>query len=116
MRLKLMLQIGAALLWVGARAYAWSYKEHVQLTRIAVARLLADPTTAPAMTAWLRKAVPNTLDMNGERAFLMTARMGDKPVGFEDEGMLYWSYVSDVRAKTDPREMTRLPFDVHERM
>jgi hypothetical protein len=101
---------------LAARAYAWSYKEHVQLTRIAVARLLADPTTPPAMKDWLRQAVPNTPDMAGERAFLMSARMGAKPTGFETEGMLYWSYVPDVRARTDPRDMKRPPFDAHERL
>ena len=116
MRLRLVLLIGAALLWVGARAYAWSYKEHVQLTRIAVARLLADPTTPADMKAWLRQAVPQPLDLAGERAFLMTARMGDKPTGFEDQGMLYWSYVPDVRARTDPRESKVEPFGVHERL
>jgi hypothetical protein len=116
MRLKLLLLIGTALLWVGARAYAWSYKEHVQLTRIAVARLLADPATPADMKDWLRQAVPNTLDMAGERAFLMSARVGDKPAGFEGDPLLYWSYLPDVRARHDPRDVRRPPFDVHERL
>ncbi len=98
------------------RALAWSYKEHVQLTRIAAARMLADPATPPAMKDWLRQAVPNTLDMAGERAFLMTVRMGSDPTGFETDGLLYWSYVPDVRARTDPRDLKRTPFDVHERL
>jgi hypothetical protein len=100
--------------WVVSRVYAWSYKEHIQLTRIAVARLIADSTTPPAMRDWLRQAVAQPLDLAGERAFLMNAHVGTKPSGFD--GMLYWSYEPDVRAMTLPRDAKVAPFNVHERL
>ena len=38
-------------------ALGWSYKEHIQLTRIAAERLIADPSTPPAMKQWLQQHV-----------------------------------------------------------
>jgi len=95
-------------------ALAWSYKEHIQLTRLAVARLLADPNTPPAMKDWLRQAAPQTLDAAGEREYLLTARIGTKPAGLE--GMLHWACVPDIHATTDPRDRKIAPFGVHERL
>ena len=45
--------IVAFLLLVTAPAFGWGTKEHVQLTRIAANRLIADPSTPPAMKKWL---------------------------------------------------------------
>ena len=114
MRLRIGLIILLVMLWVGMRAYAWSYKEHIQLTRIAVGRLIADPTTPSAMRDWLRQAVAQPLDMAGEREFLLNAHVGPKPGGFD--GMLYWAYEPDVRATSDPRDSRVAPFNVHERL
>lgn len=93
---------------------AWSYKEHIQLTRIAVARLLADPTTPEPMKAWLRQAVPGAHDMAAERQFFMTGRVGTKPTGYE--GMLYWSYMPDEHALNDKGTAKVAPFGVHEKL
>ena len=109
-----LLACATVLSWLVARAFAWSYKEHVQLTRIAVARLIADPTTPPAMRDWLRQAVAQPLDMDREREFLMNAHVGSEPRGFD--GMLYWACEADVRARTDPRDSKVEPFGVHERL
>jgi hypothetical protein len=95
-------------------AWGWSYKEHVQLTRIAASRLLADPTTPTAMQAWLREAIPEILDLAGEREFLLHARVGATPRGFE--GMLHWACMPDVRATGTPRDQKVEPFGVHERL
>ena len=114
MRWRIGLIILLVMLWVGLRAYAWSYKEHIQLTRIAVARLIADPATPPAMRDWLRQAVAQPLDLAREREFLLNAHVGPKPSGFD--GMLYWAYEPDLRATGDPRESKVEPFNVHERL
>ncbi len=95
-------------------AHAWSYKEHIQLTRIAVSRLLSDPTTPPDMKAWLRQAVPHVPDMAGEREFLLRGRVGTNPGKFE--GMLYWSYAPDIHAQRDARTSKVEPFGLHERL
>ena len=42
-----------------APAAAWSNKEHIQLTRIAASRLIADPATPEPMRQWLKAAVPD---------------------------------------------------------
>lgn len=97
-----------------APAVGWSYKEHIQLTRLAVARLLADPKTPPAMKHWLRQAVPEIPDMAGEREFLLRGRVGTTPAAME--GMLYWSYMPDVHAQKDPRDTKVEPFGVPERL
>lgn len=109
--------IVAAVLFVllyASETRAWSYKEHIQLTRIAVARLIAHPDTPEDMRRWLRQAVPEIPDMAGEREFFMKARIGTKPGGYD--GMLHWSYIPDVHATGDPRNATVQPFGVHERL
>ena len=49
-----LLTAALALLLLAAPASAWSYKEHVFMTRLAVQRLMNDPATPDDMKAWLR--------------------------------------------------------------
>ena len=47
-----------AVLSLAPAASAWSFKEHAQFARLAVRRLVADPTTPPDMRAWLVEITP----------------------------------------------------------
>jgi hypothetical protein len=96
-------------------ARAWSYKEHIQFTRLAATRLIADPDTPPEMKAWLERAIPNRPDLAGEREFFLRGRVGINPKGFET-GLLHWTYEPDVRANRDPKDSKIEPFAAHERL
>ena len=77
-------------------SFAWSTKEHIQLTRLAAEGLLADPATPEAMKQWLRKAAPGLPDAQGEKAFLLNARIGLFPRG--ESGLAFWATVPDLEA------------------
>lgn len=96
-------------------ASGWGGKEHVQLTRIAAARLIADPATPPAMKDWLGGLIPDLLDPAGEREFLLTARVGTQ-VHNSGGGVLAWAMIPDDRASNDPRQNKRAPFNQSERL
>lgn len=98
---------------MGRPVLGWSYKEHIQLTRIAVARLLEDPQTPPGMKQWLRQAIPDLPDRAGEREFLLHGRIGNNPTGLTH--MLHWVCMPDVQAQRAPRNSTVQPFNIHER-
>src|SRR5216110_1665854 len=66
------------------RAGAWSSKEHIQLTRIAAERLIADPTTPPAMKEWLSKHVPGLTDIAGEKEYLLHKHIGMTTADYGD--------------------------------
>ncbi|HEY7119503.1 MAG TPA: hypothetical protein VH475_23125 [Tepidisphaeraceae bacterium] len=77
-------------------AFAWSNKEHIQLTRIAVEHLLVDPQTPPAMKDWLRMACTEVLTPDQEREYFMKQRIGLVPRGVD--GVCYWATVPDMMA------------------
>ena len=108
----------ALVLLVASRASGWSSKEHVLLTRIAAARLVADPATPAGMKDWLRAAAPNLPTMDGEREFLLHARLGVFPRGVD--GIPFWATVPDLAALTDSGAGDRAkkvePFGVPERL
>ena len=104
----------ASLASLGSRAGAWSYKEHIQFSRLAASRLIADPTTPPEMKAWLERAVPQRLDLAGEQEFLLHARVGRNPSGYT--GILYWSFMPDEHAQKDPKDAKVQPYGAHERL
>ena len=104
----------ALILIVPRRALAWSNKEHIQLTRIAAARLIADPETPDAMKRWLSEATPGLSDMDGERAYFLRQRVGMYPRGVD--GVLFWAAVPDLDALTSQREKKVEPFGVNERL
>lgn len=95
-------------------ASAWSTKEHIQLTRIAAQRLMDDPTTPPAMKEWLRQILPERRDMEAERQWFMTQRMGIVPRGVD--GLCFWAVIPDMDAnmggRGEPKKVE--PFGVAE--
>ena len=95
-------------------ALAWSTKEHIQLTRIAAAQLIGDPSTPPAMKDWLRDATPGIIDMDAERQWFMEQRQGILPRG--TDGIPFWAVVPDTRALMDSRQEKIAPFNVSERL
>jgi hypothetical protein len=95
-------------------SHAWSYKEHTQITRLAVMRLLGNPQTPDAMKVWLRDSVAGLRGMDEEREFLLHARVGDKPQGFIK--LEWWVCVPDILATSAPRTHTVEPFGAHERL
>jgi hypothetical protein len=94
---------------------AWSTKEHIQLTRIAAERLIADVKTPPAMKDWLRAGTPGATDMAGERRWFVEQRMGIVPRGAD--GIPYWSVVPDMVVLMEAKEEKKVaPFNVSERL
>jgi hypothetical protein len=107
------LVVGAMLL-LTPTAPAWSNKEHIQLTRLAAQKLIADPDTPQAMKQWLTDNTPGLTDLAGEREYFMRARVGMFPR--VPDGIAYWSTIPDMVALTDRPEKTVEPFGVHERL
>src|SRR5690606_31993732 len=89
-------------------------KEHILLTRMAIARLLADEQTPPAMKQWLADAAPGDLDPDGLREFYLSARQGIFPRGAD--GLPYWATVPDLQALISRPQEQVAPFGVHERV
>jgi hypothetical protein len=83
-------------------ASAWSSKEHIQLTRIAAERLIADLSTPPAMKQWLQQQVQGLTDMDGEKDYLLHKHIGAAPTEFQ--GILKYSTRPDDHAFKDPPE------------
>ena len=81
-------------------AFAWSHKEHIQLTRMAAERLIADPATPEAMKAWLRDANRLPLDAAGEKNWFLTQRTGIFPRACD--GLGFWATVPDQDKGTGP--------------
>jgi hypothetical protein len=105
--------IVAFLLFLTPPAFAWSTKEHVQLTRIAAHRLIADPSTPPAMKKWLEQNTPGSGDMAGEREYLLHARIGVIPRGVD--GLTYWAVMPDLMINIEPNVKVE-PYGVPERL
>src|SRR5215212_7198883 len=108
----------ALLLILAGRASAWSTKEHVFLTRVAVSRLLERPDAPAGLKAWLREATPGLPDHAGLRDYVLNARVGVFPRGVD--GIPFWATVPDLNALTDSGggDRTRQvePFNVPERL
>jgi hypothetical protein len=107
------LALSLVLLLLGSPSFGWSFKEHILFTRMAVARLLADPTTPEPMKAWLRDAAGDPANLTGFEDFYMKAKIGRDPVGMN--GLSYWSYMPDIHAGKDPVELKIQPFNIRER-
>src|SRR5690606_23620089 len=101
------------LLAMTAAAWGWSTKEHILITRLAAARLLADPQTPPAMKQWLQQIAPGDLSEPALRAFYLESRQGIWPRGID--GVAYWAVVPDLEALQRSRQQVE-PFGVHERL
>src|SRR3954468_15460193 len=96
-------------------ARAWGTKEHLQLTRIAAERLIADESTPPEMKQWLRIATPGVMDMDGDRKWFMEERIGIIPR--DADGIVFWAVMPDVTIAIEGREEKKVaPFGVPERL
>src|SRR5438046_1526080 len=95
-------------------AFAWSNKEHMQLTRIAAERLIADPKTPADMKAWLRRGVLQPLDMQAEREWFLKERIG--LIVRTTDPLPYWATMPDMVALTDQDYKKQEPWGVHERL
>ena len=80
-----------------SRAHAWSYKEHIQLTRLAAERLIADPQTPPEMKAWLQTICPGLKDMAGEKEYFLHTHVGKDISNFK--GLERWAGTPDFLAQ-----------------
>jgi hypothetical protein len=84
-----------ACLGTTGEAWGWSIKEHVLLTRLAAARLIADPSTPPEMKAWLQRGIGGPVPtMAEEREFYMHKRVGVFPRGVD--GLPFWATYPDL--------------------
>ncbi len=92
---------------------AWSSKEHIQLTRLAMARILADPGTPQSLKDWIKKVMPRVLDATQEQAYFVSAKVGNTD-GKELSGIEYWVVAPDLHAQKDPKGTLIQPFGVAE--
>lgn len=85
------------------------------LTRLAAERLIADPNTPAGFRQWLGDACPDRLDLSGEKAFLLSKRIG--PVPRATDGLAFWSTVPDLEAAANAAPGQEVqPFNVSERL
>jgi hypothetical protein len=99
---------------LSSKTFAWSNKEHIQLTRLAAERLIAGAATPPDMKDWLRKALPHALDGAGERDYFLYKRIGIVPR--DADGLLIWATMPDMLSLTEPPDKKVQPFGVHARL
>ena len=97
---------------LSSSAFAWSNKEHILLTQLAVAGLLADPNTPPDMKAWLRQAAPNLPDTEAQKQWFLHQHIGLIPRGVN--GLAYWSTMPDMMAMIERPDQKIEPFGVGE--
>jgi hypothetical protein len=102
-------------LLVQSSVSAWGTKEHLQLTRLAAERLIADDATPPNMKQWLRDAAPGLMDAEGEKRWFLNERIGIVPRGAD--GIIFWAVMPDVTIFLEGREEKKIaPFGVSERL
>ena len=103
----------ALVLLVASPVFAWGTKEHILLTRLAVMRILDDPTAPQGLKDFLKSNMPDATDLAQQREYFMTARLGAEPAGLK--GLEFWVVEPDIRANKD-RDTKIEPFGVPERL
>src|SRR5258705_1722176 len=94
---------------ITSRAQAWSHKEHIQLTRIAAQRLIANPTTPPAMKAWLQRGIANgPQNLEEEKDYLLHKHIGLIPRSVD--GLPMWATIPDALSQIDRAQKPLEPF------
>lgn len=91
-------------------AFAWSNKEHIQLTRIAALQLVNSPDTPAEMKQWLREIMPGMTDIAAEKQYFLTARVGVYPINAQ--GLAFWATVPDLDANSARGRQLVDPFPV----
>ena len=118
-----MRAVGAVAICVLAlctHSFAWSYKEHIQLTRLAAARLIANPQTPPAMKQWLTDNVPGLLDMVrrvilDEKASLLVIDGISPARGMADNDVALKEFVVELQMLSGMTNCTTILLAAHER-
>ena len=109
----ILISVGLVLT-ITTNLFAWSTKEHIQLTRMAIERLIDDPATPADAKQWLKQILPQPLDLEAERQWFMNERQGAIPRGVD--GVAYWCVMPDMNALMDPNGRDKIePFGVAER-
>ncbi len=103
----------AVLLVACSSVSAWSYKEHIQFTRLAVMRILADPAAPRELKTWLAANTTLLSSIQAEREFLLTGRVGLAPDPAQLAGLSWWVCVPDLVANDKDAPPTE-PFGVRE--
>lgn len=104
------------LLGVANSTFAWSHKEHVLFLRIAITRLLEDPTTPAAMRSWLRESAGELPDMPGNEQFFLHAKVGADPLDNGFTNIAHWVCMPDVHAIKDAPASKVAAFNAHEKL
>lgn len=95
---RLALCVGLIGLLCAQPALAWSFKEHIQFTRLAAARIVNDPTAPVELKTWLKENTPLLESMDAEKSFFLTAKVGEKPDATQLSGLTWWVCVPDLDA------------------
>ncbi len=114
MRLALVLITILLLLLTPKPAFAWGYKEHIQLTRLAMTRIVQDPTTPEGLRRWARENCAILPDIAAERDWFMHESVGEDPSKYR--GILWWACMPDLQVKLMPRDAKLAYMPAHERL
>ncbi len=92
-----LLAFALTLLVFALPASAWSYKEHILMTRLAAQRILADDEAPAGLKDFVRKHCPEAEDFH-LHDFVMNTHVGPNPEGYE--GLAYWAMHPDFNRST----------------
>jgi len=93
---------------------AWSFKEHLQVTRMAAARIINDPTADPALKAWLQQSI-EVVSIEDERKFMVETTVGNDVEKSDWPGIMYFSLLPDINAARGNKVLVE-PFNQPERL
>lgn len=111
--MKFSVPFALILLMVTACAFGWSTKEHVDLTRLAIADLIDREDIPADMKAWLREAAVQVMLPCEVQADFIHKRHGVFPRGVD--GIAYWAAMPDLVADSSrPTDLVQ-PYGVPER-
>ncbi len=77
-------------------AQAWSFKEHIQFTRLAATRIINDDSAPQGLRDWLKANTPTLESTDAEKEFFLTAKVGEKPDASKLSGLTWWVCVPDI--------------------
>ncbi len=83
---------------LSSAAHAWSFKEHIQFTRLAATRIINDNTAPTGLRDWLKANTPTLESMDAEKDYFLHTHIGDKPDASKLSGMTWWVCVPDIDA------------------
>jgi hypothetical protein len=111
----MLLRTLAIVLLLSSCTFAWSYKEHIQITRIAAQRIIDDPKSPDDLRRWLQANVKTLGSMDAELTFLLQTPVGRNPDPKLYTGLLWWVCVPDIEAEKKDGPLIA-PFQQRERV